>query len=138
MTDYAAAFQEILARYASALEALDARSHPGAGLFGLGRRKGDDPCHDALDREVAALLTGLAGLLAAGFEPQPAVDGHWASGYFAFARDKGFLPTGRFNTLNSPISRLQIAELASKTLGLERTGTDNPFSDTDLPVQFEL
>lgn len=61
MTDYAAAFQEILARYASALEALDARSRPGDGLFGLGRRKGDDPCHDALDREVAALLTGLAG-----------------------------------------------------------------------------
>ena len=31
MTDYAAAFQEILARYASALEALDARSRPGDG-----------------------------------------------------------------------------------------------------------
>ena len=60
MTDYAAAFQEILSRYASALQALDARSHPADGLFGLGRRKGDDPCHDALDREVAALLTGLA------------------------------------------------------------------------------
>ena len=69
-------------------------------------------------------------LLAAGFEAQAPVDDHWASGYFAFARDKGFLPTGRFNTLNSPISRLQIAELASKAMKLERTGTGSPFSDT--------
>ena len=69
-------------------------------------------------------------LLAAGYEPQPPVDDHWASGYFAFARDKGFLPMGRFNTLDSPISRLQIAELAVKALGFERTGTGSPFSDT--------
>ena len=69
-------------------------------------------------------------LLAAGCGEKAPVDDHWASGYFAFARDNGFLPTGRFNTLNSPISRLQIAELAAKALGLQRTGTGNPFSDT--------
>ena len=69
-------------------------------------------------------------LLAAGYGPQPPVDDHWASGYFALARDGGLLPAGRFNTLNSPISRLQIAELATKALKLERTGTGTPFSDT--------
>lgn len=69
-------------------------------------------------------------LLAAGYGEKAPVDDHWASGYFAFARDGGYLPAGRFNTLNSPISRLQIAELAAKALGLQRTGTGTPFSDT--------
>ena len=61
MTDYGSAFQEILASYASALQALETRSHPGDGLFGLGRKKGDDPCHEAMDQAVSSLLTSLAG-----------------------------------------------------------------------------
>ena len=69
-------------------------------------------------------------LLAAGYGTQAPVDDHWASGYFALAKNRGFLPAGRFNTLDSPISRLQIAELAVKALGLVRTGTGNPFADT--------
>ena len=69
-------------------------------------------------------------LLAAGYGEQKPVDAHWASGYFALARNKGLLPSGRFNTLNSPISRAQIAELTVKALGLSRTKSKNPFSDT--------
>lgn len=69
-------------------------------------------------------------LLAAGYGEQKPVDDHWASGYFALAKQKGLLPAGRFNTLNSPINRLQIAELAVKALGLSRTKTTAPFSDT--------
>lgn len=69
-------------------------------------------------------------LLAAGYPEQKAIDDHWASGYFALARSKGLLPAGRFNTLDSPISRLQIAELTVKALGLGRTRSGAPFSDT--------
>ncbi len=69
-------------------------------------------------------------LLAAGYPAQKAVDGHWASGYFALAKSKGLLPAGRFNTLNSNISRLQIAELACKALGLGRSKSVYPFSDS--------
>lgn len=69
-------------------------------------------------------------LLAAGYPEQKPVDDHWASGYFALAKSKGLLPAGRFNTLNSPITRLQIAELAVKALGLTRTKSGKPFSDT--------
>jgi len=69
-------------------------------------------------------------LLAAGYGQQKAVDDHWASGYFKLAKEKGLLPAGRFNTLNSPISRLQIAELTVKALGLKRTKSAKPFSDT--------
>ena len=58
------------------------------------------------------------------------MDGHWASGYFKLAKSKGLLPAGRFNTLNSPITRLQIAELTAKALGLKRTKSAKPFSDT--------
>ena len=69
-------------------------------------------------------------LLAAGYPEQQPVDSHWASGYFALAKSNGFLPAGRFNTLNSPISRIQIADLTVKALGLTRTRSNNPFSDT--------
>ena len=69
-------------------------------------------------------------LLAAGYPEQKAVDDHWASGYFALAKSRGLLPAGRFNTLDSPINRLQIAELTVKALGLTRTKSGSPFSDT--------
>ena len=69
-------------------------------------------------------------LLASGYGAQSPVDGHWASGYFKLAKNKGLLPAGRFNTLNSTINRTQIAELASKALGLSRTKSIQPFSDS--------
>ena len=72
-------------------------------------------------------------LLAAGYPEQKAIDDHWASGYFALAKKNGLLPAGRFNTLDSPINRLQIAELTVKALGLKRTKSGAPFSDTSDP-----
>ena len=72
-------------------------------------------------------------LLAAGYPSQKPLDGHWASGYLAFARERGLMPAGTFRTLDSSINRLQIAQLAVKALGLARTGDGEPYSDTRDP-----
>ena len=60
MTDYDASLQTILENYASALQTLDTRYRLGDGLFGFGRKKGDDPCHDVMDKAVEALISRLS------------------------------------------------------------------------------
>ncbi|MDD7288868.1 MAG: GH25 family lysozyme [Clostridiales bacterium] len=69
-------------------------------------------------------------LLAAGYEEQAPTTTHWASGYYRLASQKGFLPSNLNLTLDQPITRLQIASIAVRTLGLTRTSSKSPFSDT--------
>ena len=70
-------------------------------------------------------------LLAAGYEEQAPTTTHWASGYYRLASQKGFLPSNLNLTLDQPITRLQIASIAVRTLGLTRTSSSkSPFSDT--------
>ena len=69
-------------------------------------------------------------LLAAGYEEQAPTPTHWASGYYRLASQKGFLPSNLNLTLDQPITRLQIASIAVRTLGLTRTSSKSPFSDT--------
>lgn len=69
-------------------------------------------------------------LLAAGYEEQAPTTTHWASGYYRLASQKGFLPSNLNLTLDQPITRLQIASIAVRTLGLPRTSSKSPFSDT--------
>ena len=69
-------------------------------------------------------------LLAAGYEEQAPTTTHWASGYYRLASQKGFLPSNLNLTLDRPITRLQIASIAVRTLGLTRTSSKSPFSDT--------
>lgn len=69
-------------------------------------------------------------LLAAGYKAQSPTTSHWASGYYRLAAEKKLLPDGLNLTLDQPINRLQIAEIAMRALGLKRTGTAKPFKDT--------
>lgn len=69
-------------------------------------------------------------LLAAGYEEQAPTTHHWASGYYRLASQKGFLPSGSNLILDDPISRLEIAQIITLTLGLSRTGSSMPFADT--------
>lgn len=72
-------------------------------------------------------------LLAAGYQEQAPTTTHWASGYYRLASQKGFLPSNLNLTLDQPITRLQIASIAVRTLGLTRTSSKSPFSDTTDP-----
>ncbi len=69
-------------------------------------------------------------LLAAGYGEQAAVDGNWASGYLNFAIDKGFAASGDITNSDSAISRLQLAQIAAKAIGLPVSKTKTPFADT--------
>ena len=75
-------------------------------------------------------------LLAAGYEEQAPTTTHWASGYFHLASQRGLLGSAASLTLDQSISRLQIAQIAAKALGCQRTNhSRSPFSDTmDLSV----
>ncbi len=68
-------------------------------------------------------------LLAAGHGEKSPTDKHWASGYLSYAISKGYLPAGTYR-LDDPTSRLEIAHLAAKALGLNESTTKSPFSDT--------
>jgi len=70
-------------------------------------------------------------LLAAGYGEQAPVTHHWASGYLELAERMGFLRPGESWALDEPISRMNIAYLSAKALGLvERQGAA-PFEDTE-------
>ena len=70
-------------------------------------------------------------LLAAGCPEQEPVNSHWASGYLALAERMGCLAAGEIQDLDSPISRLTIARVATIAMGLTpRTGA-SPFADAD-------
>lgn len=69
-------------------------------------------------------------LLVTGYEEQAPTDSHWASGYLSLALSYGFVGDGEITDLNAPISRLQIAQIAAKALGLTPSAVETPFTDT--------
>ena len=68
-------------------------------------------------------------LLAARYPETPQIDDHWASGYLLMAMSYGFLPEGREYQLDRPITRLEVAQLAARALGLYNNLTESPFVD---------
>ena len=70
-------------------------------------------------------------LLTAGYAEQPRADGHWAGGYLRLAKKNDLLGSAASLSLNDPVTRQQIAEIAVRTMKLQRTGSGaSPFSDT--------
>ena len=70
-------------------------------------------------------------LLASGHEEQAPVTEHWASGYLQLATEEDLLGSASGLSLDQTITRQQIAEIAAKALGCQRTNHDrSPFSDT--------
>lgn len=88
---------------------------------------------DATFRPERTVTTGEALkmiLLAAGYpEPEP-VESHWARGYLDFALEYGILDSGDITDLDVPISRVMMAKVAARALGLERIFDVEPFADT--------
>lgn len=70
-------------------------------------------------------------LLAAGYQEPVQSGTHWASGYYAMASERGFLPADLNLELDDAIPRGALADIAVLVLGFQRTGTGNPFADTD-------
>lgn len=69
-------------------------------------------------------------LMAAGYGEQTAPEGeHWAQGYLDKAYATGVVSTDEIS-LNTDITRIQVAELAAKALGIVPT-IASPFVDTD-------
>ena len=68
---------------------------------------------------------------AAGSGNQPALEGaHYAAGYVQYALDRGWLTQAQAAVdLNAPASRLYIAALAAKALGLSASTKSSPFAD---------
>ncbi|MEA4920728.1 MAG: GH25 family lysozyme [Clostridiaceae bacterium] len=71
-------------------------------------------------------------LLATGLEPSDDDDtsGHWAQKYKNMAVDAGIVSSDFGSDLNASISRIEIAALAAKAMGLSNSVGDNPFVDT--------
>lgn len=67
---------------------------------------------------------------AAGSGNQPALEGaHYAAGYVQYALDRGWLTQAQAAVdLNAPASRLYIAALAAKALGLSASTSASPFA----------
>ncbi len=70
-------------------------------------------------------------LLAAGFPEQAPVSSHWASGYAALALQQGLASGEELADLDQPVSRGLTAKLASNALGLDGSGAETVFADTD-------
>lgn len=77
-------------------------------------------------------------LLAAGYGEQPATEAHWAGGYLNLALQWGILPVGPSYDLDSPITRQQVAQIATRALGLRASMTKNPFADCADPEVLAL
>lgn len=56
---YAPQVRAILDEYAQALEETARQRRPTEGLLGFGRKLGDEPCHEIMDRKIAALTETL-------------------------------------------------------------------------------
>lgn len=69
-------------------------------------------------------------ILAAGYDEQEA-SGHWASGYADFAVAEGFIDRDEILGLDEHISRLAVAKITAKALGLPTSILKTPFADTD-------
>ncbi|MCR5826376.1 MAG: S-layer homology domain-containing protein [Oscillospiraceae bacterium] len=70
-------------------------------------------------------------LLAAGHAPQPSVGSHWASGYAAYAQERGYLSSAVLSDLNAPITRRDVARLAAGALGFGQSFSASPFDDVN-------
>lgn len=84
--------------------------------------------HDPLSTGAALVMV----IRAAGYKDIEAVEGgHYAAGYANYARERGWLDAGQLENLDGAISRLAVAQLAARALGLEldEEGT-SPFADT--------
>ena len=57
-------------------------------------------------------------LLAADYPVQPGTDLHWAGGYLNLALQTGILPVGPVYDLDETITRQQVAQIATRALGL--------------------
>jgi hypothetical protein len=69
-------------------------------------------------------------LCAVGFDLQPSVDSHWASGYLKLAIAKGLVAPGEITDLSAPVTKLQIAQITAKALGLPPLDPETTFFDT--------
>ncbi len=84
------------------------------------------------DEQVTAAEALKLVLLAIGLAEQPPAGGHWAGGYRASALEYNFLNEDDLSGgLDAPASRLLIAKLAARALGLRRNGAASPFTDTE-------
>lgn len=69
-------------------------------------------------------------LLATGYSEQAPTGTHWASGYASLATSAtGMMTSGEVKDLDANISRLSIAKLAAKALGLTPSAAESPFAD---------
>lgn len=88
---------------------------------------------DATFRPERTVTTGEALkmiLLAAGYAEPEAVESHWARSYLNLALENGILDSGDITDLDVPISRVIMAKVAARALGLERIFDVEPFGDT--------
>ncbi len=69
-------------------------------------------------------------LMAAGMGRQAATDSHWASGYLSLAVQKALTDPGEISDLDAPVSRLTVARLAARAVGLGQSQGQSPFADT--------
>ena len=57
-----AAMEQAFEDYRRDIEAFERAKKPAEGLFGLGRRLQDDPCHSRMDERIADIVGRMAGL----------------------------------------------------------------------------
>lgn len=69
-------------------------------------------------------------LRAVGFPEQAPTDSNWASGYLKLAISKGIVSSGEIGDLSKPITRLQVAQITAKSLGLPALDPEMTFTDT--------
>ncbi|MBR4880227.1 MAG: S-layer homology domain-containing protein, partial [Clostridia bacterium] len=78
--------------------------------------------------------TGAAVTLlmrAVGVSEQGAADNHWAGGFVNYAHGKGWLDKANIGSLDGEITRLEIAEIAAKALGLSKSKAKSPYVDVN-------
>lgn len=99
-------------------------------LYDLGIVDGTTPTTYSPQKDVTFGQALKLILISAGYEAQTPISAHWASGYYYLAQQMDFLPSGLGLALDDPISRLQIAQIVVKVMGLSRTSQDpSPFAD---------
>ena len=70
---------------------------------------------------------------------EPLQDTHYATSYALYAVEQGWLAWEEIPSLTGPVSRLFIAQLAAKALGLSPAAdVESPFEDTDDPYVIAL
>ena len=70
-------------------------------------------------------------LLAAGYDEQAPAGESAFSGYAALALQKGFLDPDEIPSLSAPASRLLVARLTARVMGLAPSAAPSPYADTD-------